>query len=130
MAHPVDLNTNLLRLVVDDSGVATVWIDDPSASVNTISRDTLDGFSEVLGLLEQWSDLLGVVFISAKEASFIVGADLDMLQQIDNDMGARICLPGPRRSLDEQVAFLEAADRLTHLGCRLAIAIACHDRRT
>ncbi len=83
MAHSVDLNTDLLRLDMDDSGVATVWIDDPSAEVNTISRETLDGFSEVLGSLEQMSDLLGVVFISAKEASFIVGADLRMLQQFD-----------------------------------------------
>lgn len=83
MAHSVDLNTDLLRLEVDESGVATVWIDDPSASVNTLSRETLDGFSEVLGLLEQASGLLGVVFISGKESSFIVGADLDMLQQFD-----------------------------------------------
>jgi 3-hydroxyacyl-CoA dehydrogenase/enoyl-CoA hydratase/3-hydroxybutyryl-CoA epimerase len=84
MSHSVALNTNLLRLTVDDSGVATVWIDDPNASVNTISGDTLDGFSEVLGHLEQMNNLLGVVFISAKNASFVVGADLNMLQQAES----------------------------------------------
>ena len=84
MPHSAALNTNLLRLEVDASGVATVWIDDPDATVNTISGDTLDGFSEVLGHLEQMSGLAGVVFISAKEASFVVGADLKMLQRAES----------------------------------------------
>lgn len=89
MPDSVDLNTNLLRLDVDDSGVATVWIDDPDASVNKISRETLDGFSEVLGYLEEHDDLTGVVFISAKEGSFIVGADLQMIEQFDNPSDVR-----------------------------------------
>lgn len=89
MSHSVALNTNLLRLQVDDSGVATVWIDDPDASVNTISRHTLDGFSEVLGHLEQMNELTGVVFISAKDASFVVGADLKMLQQAESPTDIR-----------------------------------------
>jgi len=89
MPHSVSLNTDRLRLEVDESGVATVWIDDPSASANKINRATLDGFSEVLGLLEQMSDLCGVVFISAKEASFIVGADLEMLDNFDSPADAR-----------------------------------------
>ena len=78
MSESVALTTNLLRLEIDD-GVATVWIDDPDASVNKISRETLDGFSEVLGHLEEADGLAGVVFISGKEASFVVGADLNML---------------------------------------------------
>lgn len=82
MPHSVDLNTDLLRLNVDDSGVATVWIDDPEASVNKISRATLDAFSEVMGRLEE-TTVTGVVFISGKEASFIVGADLNMLDQFE-----------------------------------------------
>jgi 3-hydroxyacyl-CoA dehydrogenase/enoyl-CoA hydratase/3-hydroxybutyryl-CoA epimerase len=81
MAHSVALSTDLLRLDVDDSGVATVCLDDPSASVNKISRDTLDALSEVLGHLEQMDGLTGVLFTSGKEASFIVGADLHMLQE-------------------------------------------------
>ncbi|PSQ97237.1 MAG: crotonase [Bacteroidetes bacterium SW_9_63_38] len=81
MPHTVSLTTNEFRLQLDDSGVATVWIDAPDASVNKISRDTLDGFSEVLGHLEQMNDLTGVLFISGKDASFVVGADLNMLAQ-------------------------------------------------
>jgi len=89
MPDPVDLNTDLLRLEVDESGVATVWIDDPRAEVNKISRATLDGFSEVLGRLEQMDRLIGVVFISAKEASFVVGADLEMLHSFDSPAEVR-----------------------------------------
>lgn len=89
MAHSVDLNTDLLRLEVDESGVATVWIDDPNAPVNKISRATLDGFSEVLGHLEQRDGLTGVVFISAKDASFVVGADLEMLSGFDSPAEVR-----------------------------------------
>jgi 3-hydroxyacyl-CoA dehydrogenase/enoyl-CoA hydratase/3-hydroxybutyryl-CoA epimerase len=89
MPHSVDLNTPLLRLDVDESGVATIWVDDPAASVNTISRDTLDGFSEVLGRLEQMQGLAGVALISGKEASFIVGADLEMLEQFNSPREVR-----------------------------------------
>jgi 3-hydroxyacyl-CoA dehydrogenase/enoyl-CoA hydratase/3-hydroxybutyryl-CoA epimerase len=82
MPESVALTTNLLRLEIDD-GVATVWIDDPDASVNKISRETLDAFSEVLGHLEEADGLAGVVFISGKEASFVVGADLHMLATVE-----------------------------------------------
>ena len=88
MPEPVELSTSLLRLEIDD-GVATVWIDDPDASANKISQETLDGFSEVLGHLEDASGLTGVVFISGKEASFVVGADLNMLETFDSPAEVR-----------------------------------------
>lgn len=83
MPHPVDLNTDLLRLEVDDEGIATIWLDDPEASANKISWATLDGFSEVLGHLEELDALTGVVLISAKDHSFVVGADLEMINAFE-----------------------------------------------
>lgn len=83
MSESVELTTNLLRLTVDDDGVATVWIDDPDASANKISRAMLDGFSEALGHLEGADGITGVVFISGKDASFVVGADLNMLETFE-----------------------------------------------
>ena len=85
----VALSTNLLDLTVDDDGVATLWIDDPDASANKISEDTLTAFSEALDHLEQADDVSGVVFISGKDASFIVGADLRMLEQFDTPAEVR-----------------------------------------
>jgi len=85
----VDLSTNLLTLTVDDDGVATVRIDDPDASANKISKETLSAFSEALDHLEQADAVTGVVFISGKEGSFIVGADLQMLEQFDTPSDVR-----------------------------------------
>ena len=85
----VDLSTNLLTLTVDDDGIATVRIDDPDASVNKISEETLSAFSEALDHLEQADAVTGVVFISGKEGTFIVGADLRMLEQFDTPAEVR-----------------------------------------
>jgi 3-hydroxyacyl-CoA dehydrogenase/enoyl-CoA hydratase/3-hydroxybutyryl-CoA epimerase len=125
------VNTDLLRLDVDDGGVATVWIDDPRASVNKISRAALDGFSEVLDSLEQRDDLLGVVFISAKEASFIVGADLEMIDNIDTPAEARaLCRRGHRllRRMDALSVPTVAAIDGPCMGGGLELVLGCDYR--
>lgn len=83
MPDPVSLDTSLLQFDVDDTGVATVRIDAPDASVNKISEPMLDAFAEAIDALEAADDLRGAVFISGKTDSFIVGADLDMLAAFD-----------------------------------------------
>ena len=88
-ADPVAPKSDLLTLDVDDNGIATVTIDDPSARVNKISDATLDAFSDVLKSVEQSASIAGVVFLSGKEDSFIVGADLDMLKDLEMPADAR-----------------------------------------
>ena len=73
------LDTDRLRLEMDDR-IATFWIDTPDASVNTISEATLDAFEQAVDLLRKRATIRGAVFISGKDASFIVGADLNMLK--------------------------------------------------
>ena len=77
------LDTDLLSLDIDETGIATVWIDDPSASVNKISEDMLRAFELVMDAVERRTEIRGVVFISGKDASFIAGADLDMLKSFE-----------------------------------------------
>ena len=89
MSTALPLTTDRLRLVVDDTGIATAWIDAPEASVNKISEATLDGFAEVLDTVDQHKDIRGLVFISGKADSFVVGADLDMLSAFDMPAEAR-----------------------------------------
>jgi len=84
-----DLDTDLLRLEVDDAGIATVWIDDPDESVNKISEPTIEAFTEVLERLETDGAIRGAVFISGKEDSFIVGADIGMLRSFEAPADAR-----------------------------------------
>lgn len=89
MPATIDLTTDLMTLNVDDDGVATLWMDDPSASVNKISEETLDAFSEAIDRVEGHGDVTGLVFISGKPESFIVGADLDMLRSFEQPADAR-----------------------------------------
>jgi len=89
MNAELPLDTDLISLTVDDTGVVTAWIDDPSAPVNKISRDMLDAFGEVLDAVEASDDCTGFVLISGKDDSFVAGADLDMLSVLDTPAEAR-----------------------------------------
>ncbi len=89
MSETLDVPTDLLTLTVDDTGVATLELDAPNASVNKISWETLNAFSNALDVIETRSDLTGLVFASGKPDSFIVGADLEMLQDFEIPAEAR-----------------------------------------
>lgn len=89
MPDPIDLTTDLLTLQVDATGVATLQLDDPGASVNKISGRTLETFSEALDVIETRPDLTGLVFTSGKPDSFIVGADLEMVKSFEQPADAR-----------------------------------------
>ena len=89
MPELLNVPTDLLTLTIDDTGVATLELDDPDASVNKISVETLDAFSDALDLIEDEADLTGLVFSSGKPDSFIVGADLEMLQGLEIPAEAR-----------------------------------------
>jgi len=89
MPKTLHVPTELLTLTVDEAGVATLELDDPDASVNKISWATLNAFSDALDIVETHADLTGLVFASGKPESFIVGADLDMLQSFEIPAEAR-----------------------------------------
>lgn len=62
--------------------VAVVWLDRPGEAVNTLSPAVLRDFEEALGRIEQDGAVRAAVFISRKPDSFIVGADLRVLQTV------------------------------------------------
>ena len=80
MATDAALSTDLITLDVDADGIATLWINQPSKQVNTISEATLTAFEEAIDAMERDPTIRAGVFISGKDASFIVGADLDMIK--------------------------------------------------
>jgi len=82
MTATLPLDTDLISLTVHDSGVVVAEIDDPSASVNKISRRMLEAFTEVLDTVDASADCTGLVFASGKDDSFVAGADLDMLSSL------------------------------------------------
>ncbi|WP_103029211.1 3-hydroxyacyl-CoA dehydrogenase NAD-binding domain-containing protein [Salinibacter altiplanensis] len=89
MPTALSVPTDLLTLTVDEAGVATLNLDDPDASVNKISWDTLNALSDALDVVETYADLSGLVIASGKPDSFIVGADLRMLQAFEIPAEAR-----------------------------------------
>ena len=105
MSPSIPLDTDRLRLSIDDTGVATAWLDAPSASVNKISQATLDGFTELIDTVEGHDEVRGLVLISGKPDSFVVGADLDMLSAFE--------MPAEARAVSRQAHRL--VSRLHHL---------------
>ncbi|MFO8098779.1 MAG: enoyl-CoA hydratase-related protein, partial [Salinibacter sp.] len=89
MSTSPSLSTNQIRLDLDPSGVATAWLDAPSAAVNKISQATLDGFSELLDTVSGTDRIRGLVLASGKPNSFVVGADLNMLSAFEMPAEAR-----------------------------------------
>ncbi len=89
MPNALSVPTDLLTLTVNETGVATLELDAPEASVNKISWDTLNAFSDALDVVETHTDLSGLVIASGKPDSFIVGADLGMLQTFEIPAEAR-----------------------------------------
>lgn len=89
MPEPLDLATNLMSLEVNPAGVTTLRLDDPNASVNKISTDTLNAFSHALDVVETHDEVTGLVFISGKPESFIVGADLEMIRSFETPAEAQ-----------------------------------------
>ena len=69
--------------VEQDEDLAIVWLDQEGRSVNTLSSDALSAFDEALDRIEKESSINAVIFISRKENSFVVGADVKELQAMD-----------------------------------------------
>lgn len=77
-----------LSLELRADGVAVAVIDDPESSVNTLKAELADEFQRLLGEIERKPDLKALVLISGKPASFIAGADLDMLRSVRSSVDA------------------------------------------
>lgn len=91
------MSTSGLRLVKRQDGVAVVVFDVPGESVNTLRAEFADELDSILDQVERDTEIVAVVLASAKDDSFIAGADISMLAQ---------------------VASVEAASRLSHRGQR------------
>ncbi len=122
-------DSRFIRCEVRDDGVAMVVLDHPEKSVNTLSPALIDEFNgAVMPLLED-PRVLALVVSSAKKHTFIAGADLDVLENMDS-AAAAAALSRDGNALLERVALsakpVVAAVHGAAIGGGLEVALACH----
>jgi len=114
-----------------DEGVAIITLDAPDSKVNTINTQLGDEMAAALQQLEGDTSCSGVVVISGKPDSFIVGADIDQLARVQSAAeGQRMSELG-HQMLDRLESLkipVVAAIHGTCLGGGLELALACHSR--
>ncbi|ELU04463.1 hypothetical protein CAPTEDRAFT_162556 [Capitella teleta] len=74
--------TKIMNYEVKD-GVGVVTINQTDAKMNTLSKQLMEEFGEVIGQIENDSSVKSAVLISGKPDCFIAGADITMLQALN-----------------------------------------------
>ncbi|MDX1630603.1 MAG: enoyl-CoA hydratase-related protein [Thermoanaerobaculia bacterium] len=119
-------------------GMAWITLDAPGKPVNTLSRDLMVWFEETLKELED-SGLGGLVIRSGKPGTFIAGADIDELQELEDPGEVRDLLKKGHALLRQMSGLpfpVVSAIHGTCLGGGLELAlagdwrVATEDRRT
>jgi 3-hydroxyacyl-CoA dehydrogenase/enoyl-CoA hydratase/3-hydroxybutyryl-CoA epimerase len=116
-------------------GVAHLILDDPGKKVNTLGREVLAEFSQVLEGLRDRDEVKAVVIRSAKPAGFLAGADIEELGKIaasPNPQGPAFDAAQAGQALMNKVEDFPkpvvAAVHGTCLGGGLELALACTAR--
>jgi 3-hydroxyacyl-CoA dehydrogenase/enoyl-CoA hydratase/3-hydroxybutyryl-CoA epimerase len=73
-----------MQLDVLDSGIACLSINLRGSKVNTLGRESMNELSEILARVKSDSKIKGLVISSGKQDSFIAGADVKEIQQIQS----------------------------------------------
>ncbi|MFW6067809.1 MAG: fatty acid oxidation complex subunit alpha FadJ [Myxococcota bacterium] len=128
-----------LRIERRADGVALLVMDVPDEPVNTLKSTFADEFARAFDELEQDASVKAVVFTSGKEGTFIVGADIHMLQRAETaEQAAELSRQG-QQAMNRIERFPKPVVAAIHgscLGGGLETAMACgarvatDDRRT
>jgi 3-hydroxyacyl-CoA dehydrogenase/enoyl-CoA hydratase/3-hydroxybutyryl-CoA epimerase len=123
--------SDLISIRRIEGGVALVVLDANDAKVNTITTQLGEELSAAIEQLAGDTACAGVVIISGKPESFIVGADIEQLSKVGSAAeGQRMSGQGHEMldRLEELKIPVVAAIHGNCLGGGLELALACHAR--
>lgn len=112
-------------------GVAVVWLDQPGEKINKLAIELVDEFNTLLDDLEKDQEIKAAVLISKKPDTFIAGADLDRLVELQQPGEVEEVSRKAHDLLDRLAGFKKPVVAAIHgaaLGGGLEVALACHYR--
>ncbi len=116
-----------------DQGIATLTLDAPGESVNTMNRQFQDDLAQAVDQLHaQKESIAGVVLVSAK-STFFAGGDLRSLIRVTPDTAKSFfeeieAMKASLRKLEKLGKPVVAALNGSALGGGLELALSCHHR--
>jgi 3-hydroxyacyl-CoA dehydrogenase/enoyl-CoA hydratase/3-hydroxybutyryl-CoA epimerase len=122
-----------VRYQRDSDGIATLTLDDPTASTNTMTELYRDSMSAAVRRLDdEVDDVTGVIVASAKK-TFFAGANLGMMLQAKPEDAPSLfanieAIKGDLRRLETYPRPVVAAINGAALGGGFEIALACNHR--
>jgi 3-hydroxyacyl-CoA dehydrogenase/enoyl-CoA hydratase/carnithine racemase len=109
-------------------GVAIVWLDHPEKPVNTLSPSAVAEFNELVLPLMNDDEVRGLVVASAKEDTFVAGADLEVIEGLTAEEISQMSRDG--NALLEKIHTgpkpVVAAVHGAAIGGGMEVALGCH----
>jgi len=112
-------------------GVATVWLDNETERVNTLSQKMMQAFGELLDRIATDDAVKAMVLISRKKDSFIVGADIKEFADFESREAVERLIHEGHALFDRVEKFRKPIVAAVHgpcVGGGLELALACHYR--
>ena len=123
--------SSAFSLTVRPDGVAVVLYDVIGAPVNTLNASFVADFERIFGRVASDPEIKAAIFVSGKTDSWIVGADIEMLQAMKTGAEAEAMVRGGHRAILKIVDSPKPVVAAVHgaaLGGGFEVALACHGR--
>src|SRR5680860_1151207 len=121
--------TDVLEIRRRQDGVAVLVFDDPQRPLNLLYPDLIDDFDRTFAELLDEPEVRACVLVTGKESSFIVGADVHVLDGMETaEEASAFSRRGNAllRRLEQSPKPVVAAVHGTCVGGGLEVALACH----